>query len=333
MPENAAVGAARLMAMVSWISRHEGHTVTVGQIADHFGRSVRQVEKDVDHLTYFRDSRPVDSFELVWTPSAKGARNKERRSNLVTIRQAHGASLSSVFTEDLGTRTILSLRAMAPALSEDLAQWVPSTVMWIEGMSAVPAEILQAIDDVDNEDSVFLSRIRHAVDSHQVIEIVYQKDLGVPQRRELEPCSLRRGPHGWLLSALDRGVGQHRTFSVSRILDVADMGSLFPSHGQCESSGVPYVRVGLRQQAMWLVDDYADFVERFVDDSGLVVVVADIPVWSFTAVRDLLVSAGAHVVFIKDEEMNVAVREHACAGAHAWSEVLSFFDACDVSGG
>lgn len=323
MPESVLVGSSRLMAMASWIASQPLQSSTVGRLADHFNRTIKQVERDLDQLTYFRDSQPLESFELVWTPVPKGTREALRRQNSVVVLQAHGASLPSVFTTEIAAQTIIRLRAMAPALPAELVRVLPATVMAIQSMTPETIELGHFIDDASHSSSEFLPILHHAVAHHTVVEMEYVKADGTATQRIVEPCAIRRAPYGWLLQARDYSTGEHRRFVVSRIHAVSLRDEIFPAHEQCPVDDSPRIRVGLRPQAMWLVDDYADFVEKRDDDCGQEVIIADIPVWNFNAVRDLLIGAGGALVFIDDVEMENSVRQHANLAYNVWSQVLS----------
>lgn len=323
MPESVLVGSSRLLAMASWIASQPRQSTTVGQLADHFTRTVKQVERDLDQLTYFRDSLPLESFELVWTPAAKGTREALRRQNPVRVLQSHGASLPSVFTTEIAAQAIIRLRAMAPALPAELANYLPATVMAIQSMTPGTIELARSIDDATQSSSDFLPLLNTAVATHTVVEMEYVKPHGAATRRLVEPCAVRRAPHDWHLHGLDRSVGEHRHFAVSRIHAVSLREETFTAHQQCPGDDSPRIRVGLRPHAMWLVDDFAEFVEKRTDEFGLEVIVADIPVWNSHAVRDLLVGAGSAVVFIDDVEMEDSVRRHATSAYKVWSHVLA----------
>lgn len=82
MPENVSLAFVRLSSMVAWIAEHPG--VHVDDIGAHFGRTRRQVRRDIEYLASVGDSLPGESFEVDW-----GLFEEEQR---VSLRSTLGAS-------------------------------------------------------------------------------------------------------------------------------------------------------------------------------------------------------------------------------------------------
>lgn len=71
MPENVSLAFVRLSSMVAWIAEHPG--VHVDDIGAHFGRTRRQVRRDIEYLASVGDSLPGESFEVDWGAFRGGA--------------------------------------------------------------------------------------------------------------------------------------------------------------------------------------------------------------------------------------------------------------------
>ena len=64
MPEESQLQVARILAMASWINDNPGHTVR--QIAQHFGRTSRQVRRDIEYMGEIGDSMLDRSYGIDW---------------------------------------------------------------------------------------------------------------------------------------------------------------------------------------------------------------------------------------------------------------------------
>lgn len=324
MPELAFLGVARLLSIVTWVSKQENHSTTIGELADHYGRSLDQIERDVNNLTYFRDSLPLESFDLEWYPLEGRRTNAQRREQLVTIRQPHGFSLPAVFDAELASRALVGLRVLSPLLPEELRQQIPGTLMALERMRPGVESTFSKVDDLQGESSCVLPPLQMAISDHVVVEFVYERADGMRSSRRVLPRELTRSVSGWVLSAVDVANGEDRSFVVGRVSDLRVTDELFAPGTETARTQERVVRVRLRGRSHWLANDYASVVEVLEPskEGEEAQIVADIPVWNEGWVRDALIAAGSSVLAIEDTVLAEQVRVHASKAWQVWSGIL-----------
>lgn len=329
MPETTSLAAARLLSIVTWLSRQPQHTSTVGDLARHFNRSVRQIERDLDHLTYFRDSLPGDSFELQWEPPRLGARGVERESNTVCIRQSHGMSLPAVLSPELAARAIVGLQALAPTLDPFLRAHVPGTVMAIDALAPGVGRSAHDIDDVlQPTDSALVPLIRTAIAAGQQLHFTYTSATAAVSQRHVVPQELAQSTTGWILVGFDVDRQARRRFLIERMtaLTTTDHSGATqqptgdPTEGCLDTDRI--IRVLISARAQWLIGDFATLEPA--DDTGECPAWprwVQIRVWNDTWIRTLLIMAADVIVAIDCPRMEANVRSHAQEALSLWTRL------------
>lgn len=321
MPENTALGAARLLSIVTWLSTQPGGVSTVGEIADHFHRSVSQVERDLMGLTYFRDSLPGESFELMWEPAPAGSRGKSRAEVSVAVRQAHGMTLPQVFQPEQAARMIVAIKALLPTIPDDLRAHVPGALIALEQMVHPGRALRSAVIDCDNiEDLPTLPSLRQAIDTGKGIECSYTNAQGVTSTRRLVPQQLRRDSRGWLLHAIDADTGRKRTFNVARMDAITHTSITSQESTDMTTEAATTVRLLIDAPAQWLLDEYADAEDP--QDSGWPRWIR-LRVWNEDWVRATIISISPWLRSIDAPKILFErVTDHAVTSLNVWNQVL-----------
>ena len=107
MPEESQLQVARILAMASWINDNPGHTVR--HIAQHFGRTSRQVRRDIEYMGEIGDSMLDRSYGIDW--------QLYDEEEIVVMRGSTLPSLPSLTPAEAAT-LLVALRALSPHLRE-----------------------------------------------------------------------------------------------------------------------------------------------------------------------------------------------------------------------
>ena len=175
MPEEAPVQVARILAMASWIMDNPGHNVR--QIAQHFGRSSRQVRRDLEYMGQIGDSMIDRSYGLDW--------DLYETEGVVVLRGSQTPSLPKL-TPAEAAALLVALRALAPYLSE-------------------------------SEEEVLLSAAaKLAIDELREVSFEYLGVDG-PYARCVYPLGLKHLSTGWILDAWNPVRETHRSYRVDRM--------------------------------------------------------------------------------------------------------------------
>lgn len=323
MPENTALAAARMLSLVTWISRQPAQTTTVGELSAHFGRKISQIERDLHQLTYFRDSLPGESFELAWQPARPGARTWERSENTVTIRQAHGMALPAVMTGEMASRALVGLRAIAPTLPQELLEELPSTILMIEALTpdfATSAHIVESSAQLGQE---LLPTITAALNAGHCLLYEYTNVDGHTQARHVLPRKLIHRGSGWLVDAFDCDLAKPRTFAVKRIRKLSTERH---QHEPCDAVAdtARFVRVRINPQAERVLGDLAEYENPHSEQWPRWV---RIRMWNRRWVRSLLMSAMPGIVEIEDPELLADIHDFADRAKILWTQIDGSIDA------
>lgn len=323
MPENTAIAAARLLSIVTWLSRQPHQTSTVGELAEHFGRTIGQVERDLDHLTFFRDSLPGESFELEWTPAEPGTRAPVRAQATVTVRQAHRHALPQVFTPELAAHALVGLKALSPTLPEDLRQHLPAAMVAIGRLAPALAPFGEELLDLPAEDSPqVLPLLSTAVAEHRELSFSYDDRRGRVSSRRVFPVDLVHRSNGWVLIGVDLDKNSPRHFLATGISTVSLGQVLAPPQAVADSDDS--IRILINSQAQWLLGDFATLEPH---QDGVWPQWAQIRVWNDAWVRNLLIIAGPGIEDCDDPQMAQWVSDYAQEACAVWSDVLT---ECDI---
>lgn len=324
MPEHASHAIARYLSMVTWIGRHPRRQTTVRELAEHFGRNLRQIENDLRQLTLFRDSLPGESFELNWFEPEKGTSSAERLATVISVRSTRGLDLPPSFTDEEVATIIVGLRTIAPLLSEEDQQAIPPTVMAVDAMSASRSHLHENIVDIPlSQASETLQILRQAIAQRRIITFAYTAHNQARTERRVEPLALEQGPSGWQLHAWCHGADALRLFVLVRMENLAISEETFdPSLRPRQREESSTVEVTLTKDAQWVGEAYASRILSTTTDTLTI----ELPVWDRQWVRDLLTRVGSSVVTVSDAHLGAEIRDHAHTILKVWSQVTGLAD-------
>lgn len=324
MPEHASHAIARYLAMVTWIGRQPQRRTTVGELAEHFGRSLRQIENDLRQLTLFRDSLPGESFELSWFEPEKGTSSAERLATPISVRSTRGLDLPPSFTDEEVATIIVGLRAIAPLLDEAEQNAIPATVMALDAMSASHAHLHENIVDMPrSEGGATLQMVREAMIAQRMMTFTYTAHNQARSERRVEPLALEQGPSGWQLHAWCHSAQSLRLFVLDRIEDLEISTEAFdPALRPLQREESSTVQVTLTKDAQWVGEAYAS---RILHTSPETLTI-ELPIWDRQWVRDLLTRVASSIVALSDAQLAGEISEHARNVLEVWGQVTGNAD-------
>lgn len=305
MPENVEIATVRLLSMISWIGEHPGVSVT--ELGEHFGRTRRQVERDVELLGRQGDSLPGDSFEFDW--------DLYEREERLRLRTTMGVDLPPRLTRTEATAVLVGLRAIAPVLDEDLRARLTHTALAVSAMApggARPDSLAVSGDDAHDPR---LDTVRRALSGHRQLSFAYTKADGSTSARLVDPWSLRLGREGWVLSAWCHAAMDRRAFRLDRMEDLR-VEDAPAEHGDTGDHGpqAPEVELRVSSAAGWVVDDLG--ARLLAGDADSLTV--SLPVWDRRWLESLLVDLAPNLLGCGDTEALTAMRERARRALVVW---------------
>ncbi len=321
MPEYAPTAVARLMAMVSWIGSQPAHSTTVGELADHFHRTLTQAERDLENLTHFNDSFPGDSFELTWESPPKRTSVEQRRATPVSIRSTLGLDLPPSFTENEAAAIIVGLQAIGPYLDEELRSAIPSTVLAVDALSPTVSTSVEDILTVnDMRWTSDLHLIDEALRTPRPLSFSYISPSGRKSDRTIDPWTIRLGPNGWIVEGWCWSARAARQFSVERMtgLSLSDETATHP-RPHAEEGTSESLRFAITRGAQWIIDEYS--IHVLGEKDGILDLTID--VWDRQWVRNLFIRISPYIVRIDDAEMECEISEYATEALTIWNGILS----------
>lgn len=307
MPENVEIATVRLLSMISWIGEHPG--VGLSELGEHFGRTTRQVERDVELLGQQGDSLPGSSFEFDWDLYA--------REHRLRMRTTMGVDLPPRLTRTEATAVLIGLRALVPVLDEDLRARLTHTALAVRAMS--PMDTSPQALAVSGEDAhdPRLDLVREAIGRDRQLSFTYTKADSTTSSRRVDPWSLRLGREGWVLSGWCHTSMDRRAFRLDRMehlrledtpVDHHDDGAAPPPS--------PEVTLRVSQAAHWVVDDLqARLVGQ--DEESLTVA---LPVWDRRWLESLLVDLAPNLLGCEDTEALAAMADRARHALVVWGD-------------
>lgn len=306
MPEHVEVGTARLLSLVSWIGEHPG--VTVAEAAGHFGRTPRQLRRDVETLGDVGDSLPGSSFEVDWDLLA--------REDRLRVRTTLGLDLPPSLTRAEVSAVLVGLRAIAPVLDEDLRRRLTATAMAVSALGAGSGDVAGGltVSRPDRHDDR-LDLLHHALARKVRVTFDYTSPGGRVSAREVDPWQLRRMRDGWVLRGWCLTADAARTFRVDRISDLhATVEPVVHHEALPDTAPGERVRMRLSAPAQWVLDEVAcEVVER--GDGAFTV---DVPVWSRGWVAALLVDVSPHLLDVEPPSWATAMGRLAGEALEVW---------------
>ena len=290
MPEESQLQVARILAMASWINDNPGHTVR--QIAQHFGRTSRQVRRDIEYMGEIGDSMLDRSYGIDW--------QLYDEEEIVVMRGSTLPSLPS-FTPAEAATLLVALRALSPHLREAEKSTLLTAAAKLSHLaqeqttsSSGDREIIQVLAEESlraksGEDDT-VAQLREAIAESLEVSFTYEAGL-IRTPRHVFPLGLRRLVDAWILDAWDPHRQVHRSYNVTHI-DSLLIGGRRPRVAIPDAAAPQSLTLTVSQGARWLCEDYECTLLREDADT----VTLSLPVWNEAWVLALLCDISADII-------------------------------------
>ena len=283
MPENVSLAFVRLSSLVAWIAEHPG--VHVDEICAHFGRTRRQVRRDVAYLASVGDSLPGQSFEVDW-----GLFEEEQR---VSLRATLGASAPVRLSEVEAQALLIGLSALAPLLAPELAAPLPHAALVVSSLGGLGESGPQGGVDASPAPaaSAVVEALRDALERKRRVSFDYVSARGEVSERVVDPWSLEASATGWLLRGWCAGAKGPRTFSLASMSNLSIVGARVQEPRRVRDEA-PTWTLDVDRAARWIADEYGGSIVAELEDGGARV---RVPVWNEQWGRSLLTDIAPHL--------------------------------------
>lgn len=316
MPEEAPVQVARILAMASWIMDNPGHTVR--QIAQHFGRSSRQVRRDLEYMGQIGDSMIDRSYGLDW--------DLYETEGVVVLRGSQTPSLPKL-TPAEAAALLVALRALAPYLSESEEEVLLSTAAKLasrasqeEGEVRSGSEVIhleqESSNSPDAQQKISAQNVidlRYAIDELREVSFNY---LGADDSysRCVYPLGLKHLSTGWILDAWDPTRETHRSYRVDRMNNLV-IGEKRPRVSIPSEPAPSTLTLTISANARWICEDF----ESTVISEDAEMITCSLPIWNKEWILALLCDISADIIECPSEWMQ-RVSEYARSAMEIWEE-------------
>lgn len=316
MPEEAPVQVARILAMASWIMDNPGHNVR--QIAQHFGRSSRQVRRDLEYMGQIGDSMIDRSYALDW--------DLYETEGVVVLRGSLTPSLPKL-TPAEAAALLVALRALAPYLSESEEEVLLSTAAKLasrasqdEGERQNSSEVIhleqESSNSPDAQQKISAQNIidlRYAIDELREVSFNY---LGADDSysRCVYPLGLKHLSTGWILDAWDPTRETHRSYRVDRMNNLV-IGEKRPRVSIPSEPAPSTLTLTISANARWICEDF----ESTVISEDAEMITCSLPIWNEEWILALLCDISADIIECPSEWMQ-RVSEYARSAMEIWEE-------------
>ncbi len=316
MPEEAPVQVARILAMASWIMDNPGHNVR--QIAQHFGRSSRQVRRDLEYMGQIGDSMIDRSYGLDW--------DLYETEGVVVLRGSLTPSLPK-FTPAEAAALLVALRALAPYLSESEEEVLLSTAAKLasrasqdEGEAQNSSEVIhleqESSNSPDAQQKISAQNVidlRYAIDELREVSFNY---LGADDSysRCVYPLGLKHLSTGWILDAWDPTRETHRSYRVDRMNNLV-IGEKRPRVSIPSEPAPSTLTLTISANARWICEDF----ESTVISEDAEMITCSLPIWNEEWILALLCDISADIIECPSEWMQ-RVSEYARSAMEIWEE-------------
>ena len=316
MPEEAPVQVARILAMASWIMDNPGHNVR--QIAQHFGRSSRQVRRDLEYMGQIGDSMIDRSYGLDW--------DLYETEGVVVLRGSQTPSLPKLTPAEAAT-LLVALRALAPYLSESEEEVLLSTAAKLASRASQEGGDTQGGSEVihleqERSNSSELQKennaqhvidLRYAIDELREVSFEY---LGVEgfYTRCVYPLGLKHLSTGWILDAWDPIRETHRSYRVDRMNNLV-IGEKHPRVSIPSEPAPSTLTLTISANARWICEDF----ESTVISEDAEMITCSLPIWNEEWIIALLCDISADIIECSSEWMQ-RVSEYARSAIEIWEE-------------
>lgn len=316
MPEEAPVQVARILAMASWIMDNPGHNVR--QIAQHFGRSSRQVRRDLEYMGQIGDSMIDRSYGLDW--------DLYETEGVVVLRGSQTPSLPKLTPAEAAT-LLVALRALAPYLSESEEEVLLSTAAKLASRASQEGGDTQGGSEVihleqERSNSSELQKennaqhvidLRYAIDELRAVSFEY---LGVEgfYTRCVYPLGLKHLSTGWILDAWDPIRETHRSYRVDRMNNLV-IGEKYPRVSIPSEPAPSTLTLTISANARWICEDF----ESTVISEDAEMITCSLPIWNEEWILALLCDISADIIECPSEWMQ-RVSDYAQSAMEIWEE-------------
>lgn len=316
MPEEAPVQVARILAMASWIMDNPGHNVR--QIAQHFGRSSRQVRRDLEYMGQIGDSMIDRSYGLDW--------DLYETEGVVVLRGSLTPSLPKL-TPAEAAALLVALRALAPYLSESEEEVLLSTAAKLasrasqdEGETQNSSEVIhleqESSNSPDAQQKISAQNVidlRYAIDELREVSFNY---LGADDSysRCVYPLGLKHLSTGWILDAWDPTRETHRSYRVDRMNNLV-IGEKRPRVSIPSEPAPSTLTLTISANARWICEDF----ESTVISEDAEMITCSLPIWNEEWILALLCDISADIIECPSEWMQ-RVSEYARSAIEIWEE-------------
>ena len=316
MPEEAPVQVARILAMASWIMDNPGHNVR--QIAQHFGRSSRQVRRDLEYMGQIGDSMIDRSYGLDW--------DLYQTEGVVVLRGSQTPSLPKL-TPAEAAALLVALRALAPYLSESEEEVLLSAAAKLASRASQEgrdtrggSEVIHLEQESSNSPDLqqesnaqYVVHLRYAIDELREVSFEY---LGVdgPYARCVYPLGLKHLSTGWILDAWDPTRETHRSYRVDRMNNLV-IGEKRPRVSIPSEPAPSTLTLTISANARWICEDF----ESTVISEDAEMITCSLPIWNEEWILALLCDISADIIECPSEWMQ-RVSEYARSAMEIWEE-------------
>lgn len=283
MPENVSLAFVRLSSMVAWIADHPG--VHVDEICSHFGRTRRQVRRDIEYLASVGDSLPGQSFEVDWALFEEESR--------VSLRATLGAGAPLRLSEVEAQALLIGLSAIAPFLAPDVAAHLPHAALVVSALGGLGDADAQGGIDASPAlaSSLPVEALRDALARKQRVSFDYVSSRGQSSHRVVDPWSLDASATGWLLRGWCTAAQGPRTFALSSMSNLGVVGARVQEPRRVRDDA-PTWTLDVDRPARWIADDYGGHIDGELEGGGARIT---LPVWNEEWGLSLLTDIAAHL--------------------------------------
>ena len=316
MPEEAPVQVARILAMASWIMDNPGHNVR--QIAQHFGRSSRQVRRDLEYMGQIGDSMIDRSYGLDW--------DLYETEGVVVLRGSQTPSLPKL-TPAEAAALLVALRALAPYLSESEEEVLLSAATKLASRASQEgrdtrggSEVIHLEQESSNSPDLqqesnaqYVVHLRYAIDELREVSFEY---LGVdgPYARCVYPLGLKHLSTGWILDAWNPVRETHRSYRVDRMNNLV-IGENHPRVSIPSEPAPLTLTLTISSNARWICEDF----ESTVISEDAEMITCSLPIWNEEWILALLCDISADIIECPSEWMQ-RVSDYAQSAMEIWEE-------------
>ena len=316
MPEEAPVQVARILAMASWIMDNPGHNVR--QIAQHFGRSSRQVRRDLEYMGQIGDSMIDRSYGLDW--------DLYETEGVVVLRGSQTPSLPKL-TPAEAAALLVALRALAPYLSESEEEVLLSAAAKLASRAGHEGEDTRGGREVihleqessnspdlqQESNAQYVVHLRYAIDELREVSFEY---LGVdgPYARCVYPLGLKHLSTGWILDAWNPVRETHRSYRVDRMNNLV-IGEKHPRVSIPSEPAPLTLTLTISSNARWICEDF----ESTVISEDAQAITCSLPIWNEEWILALLCDISADIIECPSEWIQ-RVSDYAQSAMEIWEE-------------